>query len=228
MTDPLADFGAATLLNFRILDDLRLHSPATIYLHISSAAVYGNPTELPIAEDAPIAPISPYGWHKRFSEQVLEEFAVLFGIRTASLRIFSAYGPQLQRQVVWDLAVRALASEAGPLVLRGLSDDSRDFIHGRDVAVAAQLIAERGALSGECYNVASGAETKIATIAQLVIEAVGSSSNIAFDQERPAGNPARWHADIGRLMALGFRPGTTLVDGIAEVVEAARSMGQRQ
>src|SRR5262249_45575962 len=98
MVEPLADFESSTLLNYRILDDLRRRSPATIYLHLSSAAVYGNPTTLPVDEDGPISPISPYGWHKRLSEIVLEEHVRLFGLRAASLRIFSAFGAGLQRQ----------------------------------------------------------------------------------------------------------------------------------
>src|SRR5271166_2032435 len=51
MVEPLADFQTSTLLNYKILDDLRRRSPSTTYIHLSSAAVYGNPAKLPVRED---------------------------------------------------------------------------------------------------------------------------------------------------------------------------------
>lgn len=122
MVEPLGDFQTSTLLNYQVLDDLRRSSPATRYIHLSSAAVYGNPAILPVREDAPLAPISPYGWHKRISEQVLAEHAGLFGMRTASIRIFSAYGAGLRRQVIWELAKRAVADPDRPLRVEGSAE----------------------------------------------------------------------------------------------------------
>jgi UDP-glucose 4-epimerase len=219
IVEPLADFEASTVLNFRILDDLRRRSPATVYIHLSSAAVYGDPVDLPMREDATIAPISPYGWHKRISEMVLEEHARQFGMHTASLRIFSTYGAGLKRQVVWDLASRAIAHPDQPLLLQGCPMDSRDFINGSDVARAVQSVVERGELVGECYNVASGTETPVYEIAALVLRLLGRSSQIEFDEQRRAGNPSRWHADISKLRSLGFSPRFGLEDGVRQVID---------
>lgn len=225
MVEPLADFEASTLLNFRVLDDLRRRSPATVYIHLSSAAVYGDPARLPVAEDAALAPISPYGWHKRLSEMVLEEHARLFGMKTASLRIFSAYGAGLRRQVVWDLCQRAIA-DPGPLVLQGAPEDSRDFVHGSDVAEAVRAVAERGALQGECYNVATGVETRVHDLAALILKLLGRTTAIEFDKRPRPGNPSRWQADVGRLSALGFAPRVELEDGLQHVIkEVERSRG---
>jgi UDP-glucose 4-epimerase len=218
VVEPLADFEASTVLTYRVLDDLRRRSPATIFIHLSSAAVYGNPVELPVREDAVIAPISPYGWHKRLSEMVLEEHARQFGMQTASLRIFSTYGVGLKRQVVWDLASRAVAYPGQPLLLQGCPADSRDFINGSDVARAVQLVAERGELVGECYNVASGIETPVYEIAELVLRLLSGSSQIRFDGQRRAGNPSRWHADITKVQSLGFSPRLGLEDGVRQVI----------
>ena len=221
LAEPLFDFEASTGLNFHVLEDLRRHSPRTIYVHLSSAAVYGEPAVLPVREGAAIAPISPYGWHRRMSELMAEEYARQFGMHTASLRIFSAYGPGLKRQVVWDLASRAAADPDSALVLQGCAEDSRDFIHGSDVARAAQIVVEQGQLAGECYNVAGGLETPIGEIAALVLRALGRSPQIDFNGQRHPGNPSRWHADIGKLRALGFAPRIGLNDGVRQVVEEA-------
>jgi len=216
--EPLADFESSTLLDYRILDDLRRCSPATIYILLSSAAVYGNPSTLPVDEDAPIAPISPYGWHKRLSEVLLEEHARLFRLKVAALRIFSAFGAGLQRQVVWDLAVKARAASSGHLMLQGCPDDSRDFIHGSDVAAAVDIIAKCGELKAECYNVARGSEVRIKNLAALIARHFGRAPVLEFDNVRRPGNPSRWFADIRKLRALGFAPQMSLEDGIAEIV----------
>jgi len=217
--EPLFDFEASAGLNFYVLENLRRRSPATIYIHLSSAAVYGNPRTLPVREDAEIAPISPYGWHKRMAEMATEEFARQFRMRTASLRIFSAYGLGLKRQVIWDLVNRAVTELGGPLLLHGCPEDSRDFIHGLDVARSLQTVAEQGKLVGECYNVAGGTETPVGEIATLVLRLLGRSSQFGFNGERRPGNPSRWHADINRLRSLGFSPCVALDDGVRPIVE---------
>ena len=218
LVEPLTDFEASTALTFRLLDDLRRASPATVYIHLSSAAVYGEARALPIAENAAIAPISPYGWHKHFSEQALAEHSAIFGLRTASLRIFSAYGPTLHRQVVWDLAAKA--RPGAPLKAQGCADDSRDFIHGQDVAQALALVVDKGVLDGACYNVASGVETRIDALAALVARCA-NAGEITFNQLRRPGDPSRWRADISRLAALGFAPRIALAEGVRQVVSAA-------
>lgn len=219
MVEPLSDFETSTLLNFRLLDDIRRRCPQTRYVHLSSAAVYGEPARLPVTEDADIRPISPYGWHKHLSERVLEEHSHLFGLRTASLRLFSAYGAKLRRQVVWDLAQRAAANPGRSLVLQGRPEDSRDFVHGTDVALAVETVAARGSLRGECYNLAGGTETRIGDLATMILRRLGRPAEIAFDDRPRPGNPSRWHADISRLQTLGFAPRVTLDAGVGEVVE---------
>ena len=225
MDAPLADFEASTALTYQVLDDLRRFSPSTAFLHLSSAAVYGDPARLPVSEDDPAAPISPYGWHRRLSEMVVEAHARLFGVRAASLRIFSAFGAGLRRQVIWDLAIKARATAAGPLHLKGGPDDSRDFIHGADVAEALACVAERGTLTGECYNVATGRETLIAEVAAQVLRCSGRPVELAFDHAPAPGVPGRWRADVSRLAALGFAPQVTLATGVAEVVREAAGHG---
>lgn len=218
MVDPLADFDGSVNLNLHVLEDIRRFSLSTVYLHLSSAAVYGNPESLPIHESMPTRPISAYGWHKRMSEMVLEEYASLYGLRAASLRIFSAYGTRLHRQVVWDLACQASTLDEGPLQLQGREDDSRDFVHAADVANAVACVTERGPLAGECYNVANGIEVPIAELANLILRLLGRKQEIVFDGVRRPGNPNRWHADIGKLRGLGFEPAVPLQRGVAEVI----------
>lgn len=221
MENPAADFERNTRVTFELLESCRRLGFGGGVLLMSSAAVYGNPESIPVDEDAPIAPVSAYGFHKRQAELQCEEYARLFGVRTASLRIFSAYGPGLRRQVFWDLA-RKIHGE-GPLELQGTGAETRDFIHAGDVARAAEAIALRGEMAGECYNVASGEELAIAALAERLCEAFGVKKEIAFSGVLPSGVPCRWCADTSRLRGLGFAPTIDLTTGIPAFAEWARS-----
>jgi len=227
LVEPLADFEGSAVLTFRVLDDMRRTCPEAAFILLSSAAVYGEPEQLPVREDATIAPISPYGWHKAAAETVVLEHARQFGLRTASLRLFSAYGAGLRRQVVWDLTQRALKTPDVPLTLQGCPEDSRDFVHGSDVAAALDAVFQGGDLAGEAYNVAAGVETPIGALASMILQAIGRADEIEFDQQRRTGNPARWQADIGRLTSLGYAPAWTLEQGVAELVNLAKATDGR-
>lgn len=221
LTDPAADFHSSVDVTFEILNTLRLHSPSTRLILLSSAAVYGNPERLPIVEDAPLRPISPYGFHKRMCEELCEEFSTVYGIPTAVARIFSAYGPGLRRQVVWDLCSRMLTATS--IGLQGTGAESRDFIHVNDVARGILLLAEKARCEGEAYNLANGAETRIDELADMIRQEANPSVIIQFDGVIPAGTPLNWRADISRLASLGFVPEMEISRGIRHFVQWCRA-----
>ena len=215
MSDPAADFRGNSMLTFEVLDALRQHAPQCRFLLLSSAAVYGNPATLPVVEDHPIAPLSPYGYHKRQAELLCEEFSRIYALPTASARIFSAYGPGLRRQVVWDVCEKVLTT--GRLPLHGTGGESRDFIHAADIARALFLIAEKAPCDGEIYNLASGRAVTIAALAAILLDALGSKATPAFNGTTTPGDPLHWRADIAKLAALGFAPAIPLEQGVRGV-----------
>ena len=83
--DPLLDFTLNTANVFNILEAIRQYNVDCKFINISSAAVYGNPKYLPIDENHPLNPVSPYGWHKLYSEKICTEYANYFGICTKNL-----------------------------------------------------------------------------------------------------------------------------------------------
>ena len=182
---------------------------------VSSAAVYGEPDELPIAETAAVAPVSPYGRHRVEAERL----ALNSGVPLVVARVFSAYGEGLRRQVLWDIAQRALAG--GPVELSGTGNETRDFIHARDVAAAIAAIASRSAFEGEIVNVAAGAETSIARLAELIAIELGAA-DVSFTGLGRPGDPTRWRADVTRLRELGVEPGTPIEAGAAAYARWAR------
>ncbi len=221
MTDPAADFNASIPVTFNLLNSLRLFAPACRLIYLSSAAVYGNPDSLPVREDQPVHPISPYGFHKLVCEQMCLEFVKVYGLHTATVRIFSAYGVGLKRQVLWDICRKALTEEV--LKLKGTGKESRDFIHARDVARAIYTLVDRAPLCGEVYNLANGVETTVLELAEVILGKLGRSVPIEFDRHDVPGTPRNWLADIGCIKGAGFTPEITLDQGVQEFVEWVRA-----
>ena len=212
MEDPASDFSASVPVTFGLLDALRSVSPMCRCIFLSSAAVYGNPDRLPIPESQPLRPISPYGFHKWTCEQLCAEFWRLYQLPTAILRIFSAYGPGLKRQVLWDICKKALTRKI--LKLNGTGKESRDFVHAQDVAKAVALVAERGSFEAEIYNLGSGTETTIRELADLILAELGMHIPVQFDQTPPPGTPLNWKADIRRLAQIGYVPEIGIKQGV--------------
>jgi len=212
VSEPAADFYSNTLLTFQILDALRLNAPDCKFIFLSSAAVYGNPSQLPIAETHPTNPISPYGFHKLQSEQLCLEFAKIYNQPTASIRIFSAYGAGLRRQVMWDICQKAISQKC--LILQGTGNESRDFIHALDIATALNVICDRAPMRGEVYNLGTGREVKICELAITVLRSLGEDFTPKFNGVIPSGNPLNWQADISKLKSIGFIPTVELKRGI--------------
>ncbi len=220
MDEPAADYRGNTVLVFEVLEALRRKAPDCRFLLLSSAAVYGDPASLPVTEAHPIRPLSPYGYHKRQAELLCEEFASIYSLPTASVRIFSAYGPGLRRQVVWDICQKVLT--AGKLALHGTGAESRDFIHASDIARGLHLLATKAPCTGEIYNLATGREVTIAELAAQLLAALGCEVLPAFDGAATPGNPRNWRADITRIAALGFQPAISLESGLGEVANWCR------
>jgi UDP-glucose 4-epimerase len=210
--DPAADFYGNTALTFELLNALRLSAPDCRFVFLSSAATYGNPENLPIREDQPTNPISPYGFHKLQSEQLCQEFSNIYGIPTASLRIFSAYAPGLRRQVLWDICAKVLTQNQ--VSLQGTGQESRDFVHALDISRALMSVVTAAPMQGEVYNLASGREVTIAELASLIFSALEHQGEPTFDGIVPKGNPLNWCADIQKIQALGFTPRVELEQGV--------------
>jgi len=214
MIDPLGDFDSSAVTLFRVLESVRRCLPDCRLIFLSSAAVYGNPQTLPIREDHPLMPISPYGYHKLLCEKIIEEFHAVYGLRTCAARIFSAYGIGLRRQVLWDICQKALD---GPTVeLFGTGFETRDFVSVNDVAKAIRIIAEGAQFEGGAYNIGNGKEVRINDLAALLIAALNRDRDVRFTGVTRKGDPLRWCADVTLLQRLGYQPTVSIERGVAD------------
>jgi len=216
MSHPVVDFESNCLDTIRILEAIRRLAPSCKYLHLSSAAVYGNPVRLPVREDDASRPLSPYGWHKVIAENLCREYAGLFNLSIAIARPFSVYGPGLKKQMFWDWYQKAKASD-GNMELLGTGKESRDYIYIKDLVLALDLILQKGELRGEVYNLASGKETRIEVAAGLFFSGLDFPIRYTYNGIVREGDPLNWCADISKLTGMGFTCSHDMSAGIAEL-----------
>jgi UDP-glucose 4-epimerase len=182
----------------------------------SSAAVYGDVAELPVGEDAPCRPLSPYGIDKLASEHALDYYANVHGVPTTALRFFNVYGPRQDPSSPYSGVISIFtdrARAAQPLTIFGDGSQTRDFVYVADVvhAIMAALGDESSRLVA---NVGTGGETSVLELARAVIDLCGGRSPIEHAPPR-AGEILRSRARVDRLRdALGVVAETKLVDGL--------------
>lgn len=212
-THPHTDYFLNTANVYAILDAIRLFNPDCAFINLSSAAVYGNPQSLPISEHAAVQPTSPYGLHKLYSEQICNEFYRFFGIKTLSLRIFSAYGPGLKKQLFWDLYQKAKVATHS-ITVYGTGNETRDFIYINDLVHAIDCVIQQNSYSGNAINVATGTATTIKEVVTIFLQLYKPNLALHFSGEEKKGDPLFWQADIGLLMKLNFVQHYSLSEGL--------------
>jgi len=219
---PYRDFQLNTSIVFNILEAIRTYQPECKFINLSSAAVYGNPQSLPIKENSALAPISPYGYHKLMSERICEEFHRFFGLHTCSLRIFSAFGEGLRKQLYWDLYHKV--KQDSEIRLFGTGNESRDFIYIDDLIQAILAVATSAKLEGQAINVANGKEIYIKDCAKIYYDLFDEPINYQFSQQEKKGDPNNWVADISILSELGYEQKYTLEDGLRNYIKWIKSI----
>ena len=185
----------------------------------SSAAVYGDVTEMPVAEETPTRPLSPYGVHKLASEHALGAYAQTHGVRSAALRFFNVYGPRQDPSSPYSGVISIFADRAKSgrtITVFGDGSQTRDFVYVGDV-VRAILAAAANPAPFLVANVGTGSEITINELARAVVEQCGSTSTIEHADAR-AGEIVKSRAKVDRLRELGVVADTRLVDGLAKTL----------
>ena len=218
INNPAFDFKKNTSDVFDILEAIRTHKPDCTYLHISSAAVYGEPKIFPIDENATLNPLSPYGWHKFAAELICKEFSQVYGLKTIIIRPFSVYGTQLKKQLLWDLYQKYILNN-NEIVLYGTGNETRDFIFIEDMVGVVELIVRKANTNAEIFNIASGEANTIKKVAELFLSHIDKNTKIKFNSIERKGDPEFWKADISKIINLGFTPKTNLEQGLKIVSE---------
>ncbi len=221
LNHPFRDFTLNVFTVAKVLEAIRRHAPTCRFINLSSAAVYGNPSKLPVNTMATPQPLSPYGWHKLYSEQLCKEYHDFFNVQTLSLRIFSAYGPGLKKQLFWDWYQKTKGS--GRINIYGTGNESRDFIHVEDLIQVIALAIARADFKGSVVNVANGKEVLIKEAAALYLEFL--NRQYSFTGEIKKGDPLNWVADISVINEWGYQHKVPLEEGLKGYIEWVKEFG---
>jgi len=204
----------------------------------STAAVYGEPAELPISEDAPLLPVSPYGWSKLMVEQALGDYDRAYGFRSVALRYFNAGGAvgtfgenhRPESHLIPRILDAVMRSE--PITVFGDDYDTRDgscirdYVHVRDIAsahvLACRYLADGGA-SG-CFNLGTGTGYSVIEVIRCVERVTGRSVPFEIAPRR--------EGDSAVLVASPEKARTVLgwdqeLAGLDDIVQSAWNWKQR-
>ena len=215
--NPSKDFELNVINVQKLLVAIRDYNSTCKFINFSSAAVYGNPQILPITETAYCKPLSPYGFHKLQSELLLTEYHNFFNLKTCSLRVFSAYGPRLKKQLFWDLYQKAIISNE--ISLFGTGKETRDFIYIDDLLQIIDLIIQYSPFEGSMYNASSNVEVTIDEAAKTFAMLFNQNKKITFNGEIKIGDPLNWLANIEQVKNMGFVPQYNLKSGLKKYIQ---------
>jgi UDP-glucose 4-epimerase len=195
----------------------------------SSAAIYGNPTQLPISEEQQTSPISPYGLQKLVSEQYASLFAKHLGFSFVGLRFFNVFGPRQvpnsQYSGVISIFVAAMQQDL-PITIYGDGTQTRDFIYVKDVANGFSKALTTPRESGSCLicNLGTGKSTSLIQLVDILKTCFPVwQSETKFAPHRP-GDIQHSQADISKASSLlGFTPQWSAQSGLQLFIESLRS-----
>jgi UDP-glucose 4-epimerase len=217
VADPARDCEINVIGTLHVLEAATRHQ-APVVFSSTGGALYGNRAPLPTPEDAPPAPISPYGASKWAGEAYLTTWREASGIPHAVCRLGNVYGPRQSPH--GEAGVVAIFSHrlwnGDPPTLFGYGKPTRDYVHVHDVARA--LIAAVG--KGGIFNVSTGVETAVSSVFELLRAAAGVPVEGELAPLR-AGELERSCMDPSRAREqLGWEPAIRLEDGLAATYHA--------
>ncbi len=217
--DPIHDFELNTVGTLNVLECARKAGIRTV-ISISSSTVYGE-APLPTPEDHPLRPVSNYGASKAAAEAYCHSYSSLYGLHIASLRYYNVYGPRSRKGVMFDF-LHKLQKDNRRLEVLGSGDQTKDYLYIDDVIDATLIVASKGELKGEAYNVGSGECYTVKELVEIMLEILGLRDKTKIHYKGGLswlGDVQKTKADITKLRRLGFVPRVGFERGLRAFVE---------
>jgi nucleoside-diphosphate-sugar epimerase len=209
------EFQIYTTLNVdatQILLEACVGLPIERVVYASSSSVYGDEATLPMKEDVPLHPVSPYGVTKLAAEQLCHLYFVNHNVPTVALRYFTVYGPRQRPDMGFNRFFTAILNDR-PLTQYGDGLQTRDFTYVADAAWATHTAAVRG-VPGRVYNIGGGSRVSLKEAFDLFGKVTGRKLRIDL-QPSQKGDMRDTYADTTLARTdLGFQPSINLEEGL--------------
>jgi dTDP-glucose 4,6-dehydratase len=215
--DPEAFLSTGVIGVHVLLEACRVAPGRPRYLQVSTDEVYGSVPDGRMAEDAPLAPRSPYAAAKAAGELLVRSYVVTHGLDAVVTRGSNTYGPYHHPEKLIPLFVTN-AIDDQPLPLYGDGLQVREWLYVSDHAGAVDFVLRNG-LAGETYNVAGPTERTNREVVTLLLERLGKPWSLVREVEDRPGHDRRNAMDGAKLAALGWQPATTFEDGLGATVD---------
>ncbi|RMI36410.1 dTDP-glucose 4,6-dehydratase [Streptomyces triticirhizae] len=212
-----AEFVRTNVLGVQSLLQACLEAGTPRVVQVSTDEVYGSIETGSWAEDAPLAPRSPYAAAKAGGDLIARAYAVTHGLPVSITRCGNNYGPRQYPEKVIPLFISRLLS-GRKVPLYGDGRNVRDWVHVEDHCRGVQLVAERGE-PGEVYHIAGTAELSNRELATLLARACGRDDDAIEHVADRKGHDRRYSLDDSKLRALGFAPRVPFDEGLAATVK---------
>ena len=221
--EPILDNEVNVMGTLKLLEAARKAGVEKIIYSSTGGALYGDPEEVPCPDDAPVAPISPYGMSKYMAEQYLEYYYRQYRVNYTTLRYGNVYGPRQDpagEAGVIAIFISAMLAGKRPRIF-GDGNQARDFVSVDDIVEANMAAVYRG---NRCaMNIATGELVSVNRLYEMLKEIIGFRWEAEHGPARP-GDVYRISLDWSRAAEqLAWRPRTSLADGLAKTVDYMRS-----
>jgi UDP-glucose 4-epimerase len=187
----------------------------------SSAAVYGDSDALPLKEDTPLRPLSPYAVSKRVDEMFAQLYTSSFGLEVVALRYFNVYGPRQRPDSMYAAAVPIFIRrlrDVKPITIFGDGGQTRDLIFVGDVVRANLIVSEQPSAAGRIFNICTGESTRILDLLDVLFKLFPNSPKPVFASPRPGDIYKSLGCPDKAEEIIGFKAQTSLADGLKETV----------
>ncbi|MDH5683587.1 MAG: dTDP-glucose 4,6-dehydratase [candidate division WOR-3 bacterium] len=202
-----------------LLEEFRMN-PCDRFIHISTSEVYGSAQTVPMAEDHPIAPQSPYAATKAGADRLVHSYYKTYNLPLVIIRPFNNYGPnQYPEKLIPFFTTNAL--EDKPLFVYGSGQNTRDWLYVKDCCEAIKKILEVdiNKVKGEVINLGSGSEVAVLEIADLILKYFNKpKSLIRHIKDRPAHVERLISSTDKAKKLLGWKPATDFKTGIRQTI----------
>jgi UDP-glucose 4-epimerase len=187
------------------------------FVNASSSSVYGEPRYVPVDENHPTTPISPYGASKLAAEHYTACFSRVYALPTVSLRYFTVYGPRMRPDLAIPLFTKALYARKNPVIF-GDGEQQRDFTYIDDV-VDANMCAIDHRPNNDVFNIGYGKTTTVNAMLNMLSELIGVTTMPCYEDTVLGDVSCTWACIDHAKNTLGWSPKISVMKGLKNFVE---------